>query len=109
MEDNQKKSDEEGRVVPFRPRAPSHIEAFSNLANDRSPVDDFRKYAQGGEHGDDYVHRMKVNAIAVLFLAALVGAGIWIVDIMAQQRKGQDCVLSGRRNCATVAIPADTR
>ena len=109
MEDDQEKPGQEGRVVPFRPRAPSRIEAFSNLASDRSPVDDFRKYAQGREDGDEYAHRMKVNAIAVLFLAALVGGGIWIVDTMAQQRKGQDCVLSGRRNCATEAIPAGTR
>ena len=108
-ENTPKKSDPERRILPFRPRTPARVEAFSNLLGDHSPVDDFSKYAQNGDEQDDYAHRMKINALAVVFLAALVGGGIWIIDMMAQQRKNQDCALSGRRNCASVTIPADAR
>jgi hypothetical protein len=29
--------------------------------------------------------------------------------VMAQQRKNQDCALSGRRNCASISTPATAR
>ena len=98
--------EDHGRIVQFRPRTrpPVQVQAFSNLASEHSPVDDLAQYSSS-EDRDEYVHRMKMNAIAVVFLAALVGGGIWIVDIMAQQRKNQDCALSGRRNCAVVVAP----
>ena len=91
--------------MPFRPRAKPPVSAFSNLSADHSPVDDLSKYSSGGEDQGEYAHRMKMNAIAVVFLAALIGGGIWIVDVMAQQRKNQDCALSGRRNCSVLAAP----
>jgi hypothetical protein len=102
-EQQQKPSpDENGVVVPFRARKPASVQAFSNLSNDDSPVEGVDKYERRGPEQDDYAHRMKMNAVAVVFLAALVGGGIWIVDVMAQQRKNQDCALSGRRNCAPI-------
>jgi hypothetical protein len=96
-----------GQVLPFRPRAtPQPIEAFRNLSSDESPVQDIGKYDRGSDDPDDYAHRMKMNAIAVLALAVLIGGGMWIVDTMVQMRKNQDCVLSGRRNCGqAVAAP----
>ena len=65
------------------------------------PVDDLAKYEQGTEV-DDYRHRMIVNLAAFVFVVALIGAGLWLADTMAQIRKNQDCVLSGRRNCSPV-------
>lgn len=62
------------------------------------------KYEQD-DQPDDYRHRMLVNVAALVFLILLVGAGFWLADTMARQRKDQDCVLSGRRNCSP--IPAD--
>jgi hypothetical protein len=99
------KLEDKGRVLPFKPRAPMRINAFSNLAADDSPVEDVSKYARNSDDQSEYAHRMKMNALAVVFLAALVGGGIWIVDVMAQQRKDQDCVLSGRRNCVSITVP----
>ncbi len=46
-----------------------------------------RQIRQARNDQDDYAHRMKTNAVAMVFLAALVAGGIWIVDVMAQQRK----------------------
>ena len=71
-----------------------------------SPVEDLAKYERG-EHSDDYRHRMLVNAAAFVFVAALIGAGLWLADTMAQMRKNQDCVLSGRRGCTPVEVNRD--
>src|SRR5262245_8923668 len=89
--------EDRGRVVPFRPRAkpPVSMGAFSNLSANHSPVDDLSKYSANADDRGEYAHRMKMNALAVVFIAALLGGGIWIVDLMAQQRKNQDCALSG--------------
>jgi hypothetical protein len=67
------------------------------------PVADLARF-EAVEEADDYRHRMKVNVAAFLFLTALVGGGIWLVDTMAQMRKDQDCVLSDRRGCTPVEV-----
>ncbi|MDO9412383.1 MAG: hypothetical protein Q7T81_07385 [Pseudolabrys sp.] len=61
------------------------------------------KYEQD-DQPDDYRHRMLVNVAALVFLILLVGAGFWLADTMAQHRKDQDCVLSGRRNCSPIPL-----
>lgn len=53
---------------------------------------------------DDYRHRMLVNLAAFVVVILLIAAGYWLADTMARMRKDQDCVLSGRRNCAPVTI-----
>jgi hypothetical protein len=98
--------DERGRVVPFRPRPARKLAAFSNL-EPQSPVRDVDPNRSAGRGDDDYRHRMKMNAIALIVLIGLIGGGIWIVDVMAKMRKDQDCVLSGRRNCTPVSTPAE--
>jgi hypothetical protein len=101
--------DEQGRILPFRRREPpSRVGAFSNLSADESPVQDIGKYDRSDDT-DDYAHRMKMNALAVLVLAVLIGGGMWIVDTMAQMRKNQDCVLMGRRNCGQVNLAPEVR
>jgi hypothetical protein len=45
---------------------------------------------------------MMVNLAALGFTAVLAVAGIWLVIQLADLRKNQDCVLSGRRNCAPI-------
>jgi hypothetical protein len=110
--DNNDRDDnaEPGRIVPFRPRTPRpRLQAFGNLSADDSPVQDVSKFDRDDGEADDYGHRMKMNALAVLVLAVLVGGGMWVVDTMAQLRKNQDCVLMGRRNCAGVTTPPNDR
>lgn len=75
---------------------------------DREVVEDLSKYSQD-EVPDDFRHRMAVNIAAFVVLAGLCGVGYWLADSMAAMRKNQDCVLSGRRNCAQVDIPAKER
>jgi hypothetical protein len=100
MTDDEKSSHDDGRVVSFRrgqtPARPRPA--------DPTPVEDLAKY-QDRESPDDYRNRMIVNVAAFLFVAGLIGAGIWLADTMARMRKDQDCVLSGRRGCTPVEVP----
>jgi hypothetical protein len=71
----------------------------------RAPVGDLSPYERAND-GDDYRQRMVTNGIAFLVCVVLVVAGVWIADTMADSRRDQDCVLSGRSNCAPVNVPA---
>jgi hypothetical protein len=93
------------RVVDFRTRR-----AFQPAGGrpESQPADDIDRYARDAEP-DDFRHRMVVNAIAFLFVAALVLAGLWLADTIAAMRKTQDCILTGKRGCAPVEATGPTR
>jgi len=95
-------SDSEPRVLRF----PGGRVGARRPASVPSPVDDLAKFERG-EGGDDYRHRMTVNIVAFIFVLALIGAGLWLAETMAQMRKNQDCVLSGRRGCTQVEFNKD--
>lgn len=71
---------------------------------ERSPVDDLSKYERA-ETSDDYRHRMRVNLLTLLVAALLIAAGVWLTGKLVENRNLQDCFLSGRRNCAPIAVP----
>jgi len=98
--DKQSSSDDERRLVNFR-RGPAGTRP---QPPGPTPVEDLTKY-EGRESADDYRNRMIVNVAAFLFVAALIGAGLWLADTMARMRKDQDCVLFGRRGCTPVEVP----
>ncbi len=95
----QTSSGDEPRVVRFRRRRAR----CASVCPPRPPVEDLAKYERNGGT-DDYRHRMLVNAAALAFVVVLIGAGLWLADTMAEMRKNQDCVLSGRRNCSPVEV-----
>jgi hypothetical protein len=102
--ERQKPAEEMGRVVKFTPRtAPRKLVA----PPDPSPISDLGRYARGSD--DDYRHRMLMNALAFIVCLLLALAGIWLVSRIAEMRKNQDCVLSGRIGCARVDVPARER
>jgi hypothetical protein len=94
--------DDRPRVIDFRRRGTSAGRTRAR-PSPPSPVEDLAKYERG-EETDDYRHRMLINAAALLFVGALCAAGLWIADTMAQMRKNQDCVLSGRSGCTPVTV-----
>jgi hypothetical protein len=49
--------------------------------------------------------RTATNIGVVVFIVLLVGAGIWLANTLVDVRKTQDCVMSGRRNCAPITTP----
>ena len=107
-------NDEHGVVLQFTPRKAPKSHAFSNLARQNAadagqPVRGLDQFANPARDPDDFSHRMKMNALAGLVLVVLIGGGLWIVDVMTQMKKTQDCALSGRRNCAPIAIPDNAR
>jgi hypothetical protein len=83
-----------GRILPFAPRKREAA----------PPVEDVAKYARAGE--DDYRLRMTNNVLAFVVCTLLVLAGVWLVNRIAEYRKNQDCVLSGRQGCTLVQVPA---
>ena len=91
-------------MLKFRPRG----SAFVRPLPPPSPVEDLSKY-EGNSAPDDYRHRMMMNLAGLAVVVVLVAAGIWIADTMAQMRKNQDCVLSGRRGCTPVVVPVQPR
>jgi hypothetical protein len=52
---------------------------------------------------------MVMNLLAFLVLALIVYCGIWLANTMSQLRKDQDCVLSGRTNCAPIPVSGHPR
>ena len=69
---------------------------------DTTAVADLQKYQRAREE-EDYRHRMVVNGLALAFCIVLAVAGVWLVNEIAEMKRIQDCVLSGRAGC----IPLD--
>ena len=89
-------SDGDRQVISFRTRRAA--------VNKPGPAgkDDLAAYAHTPEDPAEYRHRMAVNAAVALLVLALIGIAIWLADTMADMRRNQDCVLSGRRGCTHV-------
>jgi hypothetical protein len=100
--------DQGGRVLRFRPRGAPLRGGWhwspSNAEHD-TPVDDLAKYERI-ETSDDYRHRMTMNLLTLLIAAMLIAGGVWLTTKLIENRNLQDCFLSGRRNCAPIAVPA---
>ena len=58
--------------------------------NDRPPTDEERR---------------RTNLIMLVVAVAVVVIGVWLVNWMVDQRKLQECLESGRRNCAPIEAP----
>ena len=104
-------SQEMGRVLRFEPRRgprrpPSRFPAppFGH-----SPVEGLDKYSHQSDDTEDYRHRMRTNAAAILVVGLLIWCGYWLFDTLAEMRKTQDCILSGRTNCARIDMPPNAR
>ena len=96
--------EERGRVLPFQRHGQARSHVPPRVADD-SPVESVGKYAHS-EGPDNYRQRMINNGLAFAFCVVLVVIGVWLATTIAEMRKNQDCVLSGRRNCANVIAPS---
>ena len=46
-------------------------------------------------------------AVLLVLLGVVVGAGIWLANAMSDQRRLDDCLTQGRRNCVQpIEVPA---
>jgi hypothetical protein len=103
---DQPSSTEDDRIVSIHTRR--RLQPAGGQPQSAPPADELAGFERSGEP-DDFRHRTMVNAIAFLFVAGLVIAGIWLADTLTTMRKTQDCVLAGKRNCAAVDAPAQIR
>ena len=104
-------SQEMGRVLRFEPRhGPRRPPPrFPAPPSGRSPVEGLDKYSRQSDDTEDYHHRMRTNAAAILVVVLLIWCGYWLFDTLAEMRKTQDCILSGRTNCARIDMPPNAR
>jgi hypothetical protein len=49
--------------------------------------------------------RRTANVVLLAVAVALVGAGIWLGNALVDARKADECMASGRRNCAPIEVP----
>ena len=101
-------SEEEHRVIEFRPRsiagAPApRLGSPAQAKHDPPEPNDLSRYERARDQPDDFRHRMLANLAAFAFTIALMAVGIWLVVSLADLRKTQDCVLMGRRDCARIS------
>ena len=109
-------SDDEHRVLKFRPRTLAHppgqrgdpepqVRHDNGRQSTQNMTRDLSRFERDGEQPDDFRHRMLANVAALAFTVALTAIGIWLAMSIADLRKTQDCVLMGRRDCAQIAGP----
>jgi hypothetical protein len=105
-------SQEMGRILRFEPRRASQRPRkplTPPLFGRHSPVESVDKYARGPDDGDDYRYRMRANVAAVVVVGLLIWCGYWLFNTLTEMRKTQDCILSGRTNCAQISVPIGPR
>jgi hypothetical protein len=113
MRSEQRQESESGRVVTFRPRGagslPGHASHDAPSARlGTSPVANLQQYQRARDE-EDYRHRMVVNVLALAFSIVLAVAGAWLINEIAEMRRVQDCVLSGRAGCVPLELSGPRR
>lgn len=100
--------DDEHVVIKFRPRTAANAQktpADREATTSSSLPPDLSRFERTGEP-DDYRYRMRVNIAAGLFTVVLIGFGVWLATSIADLRRTQDCLLTGRRDCgAPISTP----
>ena len=107
-------TEDEHRVLQFRPRSPAPPRDPRTQAigephlddRDAEPLD-LERYERAREQPDEFRHRMLANIAAFAFTVALLAIGIWLAMSISDMRKTQDCVSMGRRDCARITTPQD--
>jgi hypothetical protein len=67
------------------------------------PADKFEKPQTPEDEARD---RRAANIFLLVAAIILVGIGVWLANAMVDARKADDCMSSGRRNCAPIETPA---
>lgn len=94
------RSEQQAEILQFRPRGA----LFARKPLRPPLVPDLSKFEQPKDDADDFRHRMLMNGLGFAVTVLLIVGGIWIAEVMAHIQRDQDCVLSGRKNCAPIPI-----
>ena len=76
------------KVIAFRPR---NAEPERPLPMPPDPEEDRR--------------RVRSNLAALIFAGLLVVVGLYLVRVLAEKSRLEDCLMSGRTNCAPIQAP----
>jgi hypothetical protein len=88
---------EQPEVIDLAARRPK---AMSEPPTDRPA----RKEARDEDEEDEGDRRVS-NLVIGLFVVVLIALGVWLVDALLEQRRIDDCVAQGRRNCGQITTP----
>jgi flagellar biogenesis protein FliO len=59
------------------------------------------------EDGDDGADQRRSAAlIGLIIILALAIAGVWLVRELREKSRLEDCLMSGRTNCAPIEVPS---
>jgi len=72
-----------------------------NVVAFRKRTPDAAKPAPAPEPEDER-RRVRSNVAALIFAALLVVVGLYLVRVLAEKSRLEDCLLSGRNNCAPI-------
>ena len=64
-----------------------------------------RRAAMPKPDPDEERRRSRTNVAALVLAALLVGVGWFLVRQLGQSARMQDCMMSGRTNCAPIEVP----
>lgn len=100
--------DEEHVVLKFRPRTtaqpPGGRQEPGRPVSRKQVANDLSRYEQPRDEPDDFRQRMLANIAAFAFTVALTAIAIWLTMNIADLRRTQDCVLTGRQDCARISV-----
>jgi hypothetical protein len=65
-----------------------------------------RRAAMPKPDPDEERRRSRTNVAALILAAVLVGVGWFLVHQLGQSAHMQDCLMSGRTNCAPIDVPS---
>jgi hypothetical protein len=60
--------------------------------------------SEDGEDGAD--QRRSAALIGLIIILALAIAGVWLVRELREKSRLEDCLMSGRTNCAPIEVPS---
>jgi hypothetical protein len=60
---------------------------------------------RSGDEPETAAERRLINILIVGFILFVLGAGLWLGDALLQSRQMDECMSSGRRNCAPITVP----
>ncbi|MDI1345902.1 MAG: hypothetical protein PSV22_17630 [Pseudolabrys sp.] len=82
------------------------------MERQKQPQESNQDSNQVSNHGgnqaaeEDERDRRATNIFLAVAAVLVVGGGLWLVNSMADSRKAQMCLESGRRNCNPIPVPA---
>ena len=78
--------------------------AFAEAHSMRGP-----RMQQPPGNGDDQAGSIRRNLVLLAITALVVLAGVWLVNKLIEMRNLQNCLASGRTNCAPITVPGRER